>query len=80
MKLPHDPGGVELARALARQSDRITHQTVSHIRLTLESPPEHHLTIPARKALRIESPAAILAQRHDMSRKQCPLHLFDRES
>ena len=38
MKLPRDISGVELAKALERLGYRITRQTGSHLRLTLDSP------------------------------------------
>lgn len=47
MKLPRDITGVELARALTRLGDVVSRQTGSHIRLTAQSPEEHHLNIPA---------------------------------
>lgn len=79
MRLPRDLGGLELAKALSRLGYRITRQTGSHIRLTLESPPEHHLTIPAHTPLKVGTLAAILAdvaQRQGISREQCLLRLF----
>lgn len=79
MKLPRDLGGLELAKALSRLGYRITRQTGSHIRLTLENPPEHHLTIPAHTPLKVGTLAAILAdvaQRQGMTREQCLLRLF----
>ena len=43
MKLPRDLSGVELARALSGIGYRITRQTGSHLRLTLEVPTQHPL-------------------------------------
>ena len=47
MKLPRDLSGAELAKALSRIGYRITRKTGSHLRLTLDTPPQHHITIPA---------------------------------
>lgn len=79
MKLPRDLNGLELAKALSRLGYRITRQTGSHLRLTLDGPPEHHLTIPAHAPLKVGTLAAILAdvaQRQGMTREQCLLRLF----
>ena len=61
MKLPRDLSGVELARALSGIGYRITRQTGSHLRLTLEIPTQHHLTIPAHDPLKVGTLSAILA-------------------
>ena len=61
MKLPRDLSGVELARALSGIGYRITRQTGSHLRLTLEIPTQHHITIPAHDPLKVGTLAAILA-------------------
>lgn len=60
MKLPRDLSGVELARALSRVGYQITRQTGSHLRLSTDSPEQHHITIPAHKPLKIGTLAAIL--------------------
>ena len=52
MKLPRDVSGADLAKALARIGYRITRQTGSHIRLTIESPTQQHITIPAHDPLK----------------------------
>ena len=46
MKLPRDLSGETLARRFERLGYRVTRQTGSHLRLSLENG-EHHLTIPA---------------------------------
>lgn len=46
MKLPRDLSGLELARALGKVGYRVTRQTGSHLRLTIEAPTQHHVTIP----------------------------------
>ena len=61
MKLPRDLSGVELARALSGIGYRITRQTGSHLRLTLEIPTQHHLTVPAHDPLKVGTLSAILA-------------------
>ena len=61
MKLPRDLSGVDLAKALERLGYRISRQTGSHIRLTLDSPLQHHITIPAHDPLKVGTLAAILA-------------------
>lgn len=61
MKLPRDISGLELAKALERVGYRVTRQTGSHLRLTLDSPGQHHVTIPAHDPLKIGTLAAVLA-------------------
>ena len=61
MKLPRDVSGERLARGLARVGYRIIRQTGSHIRLTLDDPPQHHLTIPAHAELKPGTLAAVLS-------------------
>jgi predicted RNA binding protein YcfA (HicA-like mRNA interferase family) len=60
MKLPRDLSGAELAKALARIGYRVSRQTGSHIRLTTDSPAQHHVTIPAHDPLKLGTLAAIL--------------------
>lgn len=62
MKLPRDLSGAELVRALGRLGYRVTRTTGSHVRLTIEQPSEHHLTVPAHDPLKIGTLAAILAE------------------
>jgi predicted RNA binding protein YcfA (HicA-like mRNA interferase family) len=61
MKMPRVVSGVDLAKALERLGYRISRQTGSHLRLTLESPSQHHITIPAHDPLKVGTLAAILA-------------------
>ena len=73
MKLPRGVSGADLARGLARFGYQITRQTGSHIRLTLDALPQHHLTIPAHDALKAGTLSAILslaAQRLGISRQE----------
>lgn len=60
MRLPRDLSGADLAKGLARVGYRVTRQTGSHMRLTSNSPPQHHITIPAHDPLKIGNLAAIL--------------------
>ena len=60
MKLPRDLSGADLVKALGRIGYCITRQTGSHVRLTLDSPTQHHVTIPAHDPLKLGTLAAIL--------------------
>jgi len=60
MKLPRDLSGLDLARALSSLGYRATRQTGSHIRLTIEQPSQHHITIPAHDPLKVGTLSAIL--------------------
>ena len=60
MKLPRDLSGHELVKALGRAGYRIVRQSGSHLRLTADSPPAHHVTIPAHSPLKLGTLAAIL--------------------
>ena len=62
MKLPRDLTGFELARAMGRVGYRVSRQTGSHVRLTLDQAPQHHVTIPAHQPLEVGTLAAILAE------------------
>ena len=73
MKLPRDVSGASLAQGLAQFGYQITRQTGSHIRLTLDALPQHHLTIPAHDTLKAGTLSAILslaAQRLGISRQE----------
>jgi predicted RNA binding protein YcfA (HicA-like mRNA interferase family) len=61
MKLPRDLSGADLAKALSGIGYRITRQTGSHLRLTIEKPLQHHITIPAHDPLKVGTLSAILA-------------------
>jgi len=60
VKLPRDLSGVELAKALKKAGYEVTCQSGSHIRLTTQSPTQHHVTIPAHDPLRVGTLSAIL--------------------
>lgn len=61
MKLPRVVSGEGLARALERLGHRITRQMGSHIRLTFDQPPQHHVTVPAHPQLEAGSLSAIMS-------------------
>ena len=61
MRLPRDISGLELAKALAAFGYRVTRQAGSHIRMTTETPSQHHVTVPAHDPIRLGTLAAILA-------------------
>ena len=60
MKLPRDVDGKNLAKKLSALGYEITRQTGSHIRLTRATEPEHHITIPAHKNIKIGTLNSIL--------------------
>ena len=61
MRLPRDLTGAELVRSLAKLGYHQTRQTGSHVRMTCDTPKQHHVTIPLHDPLRIGTLAAILA-------------------
>jgi len=62
VKLPRDLSGTDLAKALAKAGYRITRQSSSHIRLTAESPSQHHVTVPAHDPLKVGTLSGILGE------------------
>jgi predicted RNA binding protein YcfA (HicA-like mRNA interferase family) len=60
MRLPRDLTGAQLIRALTKLGYTSTRQSGSHVRLTCESPAQHHITIPLHDPLRIGTLSAIL--------------------
>ncbi len=54
MKLPRDLSGAKLIRALGKLDYRVTRQAGSHVRLTTDTPSQHHITIPNHDPLRSE--------------------------
>ena len=65
--------GLELAKALGVVGYRVTRQTGSHIRMTTESPSQHHVTVPAHDPIRLGTLAAILAdvaEHQEISREE----------
>jgi predicted RNA binding protein YcfA (HicA-like mRNA interferase family) len=61
MKLPRDLSGADLAKALTRVGYRSTRQSGSHIRLTTDTPFQHHVTVPVHDALKVGTVAGILS-------------------
>lgn len=53
MRLPRDLTGAQLVRALVKLGYASTRQTGSHVRLTCQSPVQHHVTVPMHDPLRI---------------------------
>jgi predicted RNA binding protein YcfA (HicA-like mRNA interferase family) len=82
LKLPRDLSGGELALLLARYGYGVTRQTGSHLRLTSTlKGPEHHVTIPQHKALKVGTLNAILtdvAAYLEMDRAELAEALFGR--
>ena len=79
MRLPRDLTGVQLIRALGKLGYQPTRQTGSHVRLTCESPAQHHITVPLHDPLRIGTLAAILsavADAHGMTRDELQQRLL----
>lgn len=79
MKLPRGLTGAELIRHLEKLGYRVSRQSGSHVRLTCDSPVQHHVTIPNHDPLRIGTLSAILADvaaRHHVSREELLQRLF----
>jgi predicted RNA binding protein YcfA (HicA-like mRNA interferase family) len=79
-RLPRDVSGDDLARALSRIGYVMTRQTGSHMRLTVASPREHHITIPQHRVLSLGTLRSILddvAVHLETTRDQLLARLFD---
>jgi Predicted periplasmic or secreted lipoprotein len=79
MRLPRDLTGAELVKRLVRLGYRVTRQTGNHLRLTCDTPHEHHVTIPKHDPLRVGTLAAILtdiADHHRLRRDELVKKLF----
>ena len=79
MRLPRDLTGAQLIRALGQLGYLPTRQTGSHVRLTCESPAQHHITVPLHDPLRIGTLAAILsavADAHGLTRDELQQQLL----
>ncbi|MBI3344625.1 MAG: type II toxin-antitoxin system HicA family toxin [Gammaproteobacteria bacterium] len=61
MRVPRTVSGESLAKSLQKLGYRTTRQTGSHIRLTCDSPNQHHITIPNHDPIRLGTLSAILA-------------------
>ena len=60
MKIPRDLSGIQLIKKLDRLGYQVTRQTGSHIRLSCNTPTQHHLTIPNHNPLRLGTLSSIL--------------------
>ena len=60
MKIPRDLSGGALAKALSKVGYHVTRQSGSHIRLTTQSPTQHHVTVPAHDPLKVGTLSGIL--------------------
>ena len=70
MRLPRDLSGRELGKKLDRVGYRFTRQVGSHMRFARMEPPQHSITIPDHKELRLGTLRQILvdvAGRLDMA-------------
>ena len=79
MRLPRGLTGAELIRQLEKLGYRVSRQSGSHVRLTCDSPVQHHVTIPNHDPLRIGTLSAILADvatHHHVSREELLQRLF----
>ena len=79
MRLPRDLSGAQLIRALSKLGYEPTRQTGSHVRLSCQSPAQHHVTVPMHDPLRIGTLASVLtavAEAHGLTRDALLLHLF----
>ncbi len=73
MRLPRDLTGAQLVRALGKLGYEATRQTGNHVRLTCDSPAQHHVTVSLHDPLRIGTLAAILsavAEAHGLTRDE----------
>lgn len=80
MRLPRDLSGAELIEVLSRVGDRVTRQSGSHVRLSSDTDPQHHITVPAHDPLRVGTLAAILSDvggNLQLDRQQLLKRLFD---
>jgi len=79
MKLPRDVSGEQLVKKLEHVGYRASRQTGSHIRLTCETPTQHHVTIPKHNPLRLGTLSGILgdvAAHLKISREELARKLF----
>ena len=79
MKVPRDLSGEQLIKKLERLGYRATRQTGSHIRLSCDTPTQHHFTISNHDPLRLGTLNSILgdlAAQHKMTRDELLQRLF----
>ena len=61
MKIPRDVTGIQLVTLLGIYGYKVTRQKGSHIRLTTNSPQEHHITVSHHNPIRIGTLSNILS-------------------
>jgi len=69
-----------LIKALSRFGYSVTRQSGSHIRLTTNSPGQHHMTIPNHSPIKLGTLNAIInevAASQQLSRDELMRHLFE---
>jgi predicted RNA binding protein YcfA (HicA-like mRNA interferase family) len=79
MKLPRDVSGEALIKALGKLGYRVTRQAGSHVRLTADTPAQHHIAVPNHDPLKIGTLAAIpgdVAAHAKLSREEVIERLF----
>ena len=79
MKIPRDLSGEDLAKLLRKFGYQVVRQKGSHLRLTTETPNEHHITIPNHAPLKIGTLSAILsdvAEHQGLSKEEVVRLLF----
>jgi predicted RNA binding protein YcfA (HicA-like mRNA interferase family) len=62
MKIPRDVSGEQLVRRLKKLGYAVVRQNSSHARLTHPGPPQHHITVPMHKPLKIGMLQGLLKQ------------------
>jgi predicted RNA binding protein YcfA (HicA-like mRNA interferase family) len=60
MRLPRNVSGDQLVQMLKRLGYEKTRQAGSHVRLSHQEPPQHHVTVPLHDAIRVGTLSAIL--------------------
>ena len=81
MKLPRDIDAPELIKALQSLGYHVVRQSGSHIRLQIEQPKAHALTVPNHAPLQLGTLSAILndvAQHQAMSKDELVRKLFEK--
>ena len=78
MKIPRDLSGEQLVRLLKKLGYRIVRQKGSHIRLTIDEPNEHHLTVPNHDPIKLGTLNGILSDiaEHQNLKKEALLDIL----
>ena len=80
MKLPRDISGADLVKAPGRVGYRMTRQSGSHARLTIDTPSQHHVTVPLHDSLKLGTLSGVVsdvAAHLKKSKEELVLQLFD---